>query len=270
MSMLKVLGRYLLEHELKRTSEAQMGTILRVFLNWLGVTDLPAEHFTAERISEFLLAKQREGRSSHYRRSLRNSLKALHRFAQTGETTPIRPVKLDELEPESWTPEEVEKLVGACDNLPYRERNWWRTFILVGYYSGLNACDIHRLEKKHIPANGCVAFVRAKTRKRVFFGLPQDLIAEVYAIAPEAGPIWALRVTQEAFRVRFNRLVKLSGIRVGTFKRLRKTSGTLVELAQPGAGHRHLGNEQQIFAKHYEDKRVTQTVPTMPVAIKVS
>lgn len=50
---------YLLQHELKRTSEAQMATILKVFLNWVGVPDMPAAHFTAERISEFLLSKQR-------------------------------------------------------------------------------------------------------------------------------------------------------------------------------------------------------------------
>lgn len=136
--------------------------------------------------------------------------------------------------------------------------------------SGLNACDIHRLEKKHIPQNGCVAFARAKTGKRVFFGLPQEVVAEVYAIAPEAGPIWELHTSQEAFRMRFNRLVRLAGIRAGTFKRIRKTSGTLVEFANPGQGHRHLGNEPAIFARHYEDKTITQSVPTMPVVLRMA
>ena len=64
MSLLKILARYVLEHELKRSSEAQMATVLKVFLNWIGVSDLPVEQFTADRISEFLLAKQRDGRSS--------------------------------------------------------------------------------------------------------------------------------------------------------------------------------------------------------------
>lgn len=269
MSVLKILGSYLLQHELKRTSEAQMATILKVFLNWVGVPDMPTEHFTAERINEFLLSKQREGKSSHYRRSLRNSLKALYRFANDGAGEPIRPVRLESLEPESWTADEIEKLIAACDELSYRDRNWWRTFILVAYYSGLNACDIHRLEKRHIPANGCVAFARAKTGKRVFFGLPQEVVAEVYAIAPAEGPIWALHTSQEAFRMRFNRLVRLAGIRAGTFKRIRKTSGTLVEVANPGQGHRHLGNEPAIFSRHYEDKTVTQSVPTMPVVLRM-
>jgi integrase len=269
MNVLKILGSYVLQHELKRSSEAQMATVLKVFLNWIGVSDLPVEHFTAERISEFLLAKQREGKSSHYRRSLRNSLKALYRFAHDGAGSPIRPVKLESLEPESWTTEEIERLIAACDELSYRDRNWWRTFILVAYYSGLNACDIHRLEKRHIPANGCVAFARAKTGKRVFFGLPQEVVAAVYAVAPESGPIWELQTSQEAFRMRFNRLVRLAGIRPGTFKRIRKTSGTLVEVANPGQGHRHLGNEQAIFSQHYEDKRVTQNVPTMPAALRI-
>lgn len=269
MTLLKILARYLLEHELRRTSESQMTAIVRVFLNWIGVSDLPLEQFTADRISEFLLAKQRDGRSSHYRRSLRNSLKALLTFASGQQATGVRPVRLESLEPESWSAEEVERLIAACDELPYRERNWWRTFLQIAYYSGLNACDLHRIERANIHANGCVPFVRSKTGKRVFFGIPQELVREIHAIAPEDGPIWPLKTSQEAFRLRFARLVRIAGIRPGTFKRLRKTSGTLVELAQPGFGHRHLGNEPQVFAKHYEDRTVTQSVPTMPAVLRM-
>lgn len=201
---------------------------------------------------------------------MRNTLKALYRFGcEQQKLAPenIRPVKLETLEPESWTPAEIIKLVLACDRLPYCDRNWWRTFVLAGFYSGLNACDLHRLERKDIGANGGVPFIRSKTGKRVFFSLPMDLVAEIIAISPAEGPIWPLLTSQESFRKRFERLVRLAGIRHGTFKKLRKTSGTLVEAACPGAGHRHLGNEQAIFSKHYEDRRVTQSAPTSPAAI---
>lgn len=269
----KLLADYILQHELKGPSEVQMDRILNVFLNWLSVDDLPANEFTADKICHFLAAKQREGKSSHYRRSLRCSLKALYRYGcGQMKITPgeIRPVKLEELEPQSWTTEEVAKLVEACDFLPYFERSWWRTFILVGYYSGMNAADIHRIERKDIQPAGGVPFRRGKTGKRVYFALPLDVVDEILAFAPQEGPIWPLMTSDESFRKRFLRLVRLSKIRPGTFKKLRKTSGTLVEAEHPGSGHQHLGNERKIFEQHYEDQRVTRhAVPTMPAVINL-
>jgi integrase len=270
MLMKKLLSNYILRHELKPSSERQMRVILQVFLNWAGVPDMPVEQFTADKISEFLAQRQTAGRSSYYRRSLRNALKALYRFSRGGQPSePIRPVKLECLEPEAWTPEEVGRLIAACDELPYRDRTYWRTLLLTAYYTGLNQCDIHRLELRHIHATGIIPFNRAKTGKRVFVAIPTELVGEIYAFAPQDGPIWPLTTSQEWFRRRFARLVRLARIPAGTFKRLRKTSGTLVELASPGQGHRHLGNEPQIFTKHYEDRSVTQAKPTMPVILKM-
>jgi integrase len=249
MMLKKLLADYLLRHELKLSSQRQMRIIVQVFLNWAQVDDMPVSEFTADRISEFLAHRQLAGRSSYYRRSL--------------------PVRLETLEPDSWTPAEVGKLVAACDDLSYRDRTYWRTFLLSAFYTGLNACDLHRLEKRHILSNGAIPFTRAKTGKRVFVAIPPDLVQEIYAFAPEAGPIWPERTSQEWFRRRFARLVRIANIPPGPFKRLRKTSGTLVEFATPGQGHRHLGNEPQIFAKHYEDRKVTQAHPTMPAVLKL-
>jgi integrase len=265
------LDRYILMRDVRPASERQMRSIVLVLLNWLKIEDMPIDQFTGEVISQFLADKQKQGRSSHYRRSLRNALKALHRFSRDyTNCDAIRPVKLDPLDPETWTEAEVVKLIEACDDLSYRDRNYFRTFLQVAYYTGLNAVDIHRLEKSNIDERGFIPFDRSKTHKRVFVSIPPELAAEILKIAPETGPIWPLKTSQEAFRMRFNRLVRLAGIRPGTFKQLRKTSGTLVEVANPGQGHRHLGNEPEIFAKHYEDRRVTQANPTMPPLLKLS
>jgi integrase len=270
MMLKKLLADYLLRHELKLSSQRQMRIIVQVFLNWAQVDDMPVSEFTADRIREFLAHRQLAGRSSYYRRSLRNTLKAIYRFGRGSlPAEPIRPVRLETLEPDSWTPAEVGKLVAACDDLSYRDRTYWRTFLLSAFYTGLNACDLHRLEKRHILSNGAIPFTRAKTGKRVFVAIPPDLVQEIYAFAPEAGPIWPERTSQEWFRRRFARLVRIANIPPGPFKRLRKTSGTLVEFATPGQGHRHLGNEPQIFAKHYEDRKVTQAHPTMPAVLKL-
>lgn len=270
MLMKKLLSDYILKHELKPSSERQMKVILNVFLNWAGVPDMPVDQFTADRISQFLANRQHAGRSSYYRRSLRNTLKALYRFSRGGQTIEtIRPVKLECLEPEAWTPEEVGRLIAACDELPHKDHRYWRTLLLAAYYTGLNQCDLHRLERRNVLPHGAIPFSRSKTGKRVFVAIPPELVGEIYSFAPETGPIWPLQTSQEWFRRRFARLVAIARIPVGTFKRLRKTSGTLVELAAPGQGHRHLGNEPQIFAKHYEDRKVTQAKPTMPVILKM-
>lgn len=61
----------------------------------------------------------------------------------------------------------------------------------------------------------------------------------------------------------FGRIVARAGL-FGTFKRLRKSSGSLVEAAAPGMGHKHLGNTRAIFEKHYEARRLTRPHPTLP------
>lgn len=266
MSVLKTLERYLLMRELKPTSQKQFRVFVNVFLNWHGDDDMEIAKFTGSTISKFLADKQEAGCSAHYRRSLRNHLKALHRFARkhAGEAPDeIRPVRLEELCPVAWTPEQVARLVDACDELRYRDRDYWRTIIMVGYYSGLNAIDIHRLQKSDIDPAGFIQFSRSKTGKRIFVGIPKILAAEILSKAPDEGPLWPRKATEEAFRQRFRNIVKWAKIPRGSFKQLRKTSGTLVELHNPGRGHRHLGNGVKIFEQHYEDKRVT-TQPTMP------
>lgn len=265
MSVLAELDRYFVMRELRQSSEQQMRIYIAVFLKWCGQPDIPIEELTGVRISKFLAAKQTEGRRCHYRRSLRNALKALHRFSRNYvNCDPIREVRLDDLDPDSWTTEQVAKLVKACDRLPYCDRNWWRTFILAGYYTGLNAIDLHRITRASLMPEGHVVINRSKTGKRTFTAMPQNVMAEVLAFAPAEGPVWELKTSDEAFRMRFRRLVRLAGIPAGSFKQLRKTSGTLLEKANPGKGHVHLGNTAEIFKKHYEDVKVTQANPTMP------
>ncbi len=271
MSLIQKLKEYMLLRELRPSTEKQFKTFIGVFLSWVGEKDFPIEQFTGAKISEFLAFKQAAGCSDHYRRSLRNHLKAIHRFSRDYQNCDkIRPVKLGELNPATWTTEQVEKLVSACDELRYRERDFWRTFILVGYYSGLNAIDIHRLAKADIDRAGYIVFSRSKTGKRVFVGIPPELASEVLAKAPEEGPIWPLKISDEAFRQKFRNLVRWAGIPAGSFKRLRKTSGTLVELNSPGKGHRHLGNTKAIFEAHYEDQKVTNPDPTMPPLLNLN
>ena len=48
----------------------------------------------------------------------------------------------------------------------------------------------------------------------------------------------------------FSRIVAKAGLD-GSFKKLRKSSGTRAEQLEPGRGHIHLGNSRKVFEQHY-------------------
>lgn len=248
---------YVLEHELAETSADQYHRIVGVFVSWAG-RDVSSSEFTPQLVSEFLADRQRLGRSSYYRKSLRNHLVALLRYA--GQGGRVRAVKLHELEPQAWTPEEVAALVAACDCLPLERRAYWQTIIPVAYHTGLGQCDLERIERRHFDHAGVIRFSRSKTGKRILAQIPMDLLKRI-PMAP--GPIWPRTVSKEHWRRTFGKIVRKAGL-TGTFKKLRKTAGTLVDAEHPGQGHVLLGNSRQIFERHYRDPRTVKENPLSP------
>ena len=101
---------------------------------------------------------------------------------------------------------------------------------------------------------------RQKTGRPVIVAVPADLLRRL----PESGPCWPRRFSREYFRRTFRKIVARAGLR-GTFKKLRKSSGTSVESLHPGCGHIHLGNTRRVFELHYLDleKGVKPTPPAM-------
>jgi hypothetical protein len=78
-------------------------------------------------------------------------------------------------------------------------------------------------------------------------------------------------VGEEHFRVEFAKIVKAAGL-VGTFKKLRKSSGSRAEQLNAGSGHVHLGNSRRVFEQHYlgsdaidvQPVRLPQIITTLP------
>lgn len=257
------LDRYLLFHTLKAETVDWYRRIVSVYCTWAG-GDVPIDHFTGESISQMLLDKERAGRSPYYLKSLRGGLVALLgelRGSATRER--VRTIKTPPLDPQGLLPEEVEKLLKACHALPAHRRVLFRLMIALGYYTGLDACDIWKLERRHIGRGGEIFFRRGKTGSPVFVKIPQALVDEIDAHCPKRGPLIRLGVGRERFRQVMATLFTAAGLS-GTFKTIRKTSGSLVEQATPGTGHKHLGNTRAIFEKHYDVKKLTRAVPTMP------
>lgn len=262
------LNQFLLFRDLKPDTAAWYRRIVSVYCGWAGC-DVPLCDFCGSGISQLLQAKQAAGRSPSYVKSLRNGLVALLRELRGNDPIErVRGVKVPNPEPAAWSAAEVERLIAVCDSLPKVDRWHWRTLIAAAYYTGLDRCDLERIERRNILAGGVLPFRRGKTDKPVVVAIPADLLAEIDRRCPAAGPIWPRRTSKEWFRRRFARLVKLAGL-VGTFKTLRKSSGTGVDIVAPGHGHEHLGNTRAIFERHYRARALVPHKPTMPPRVRL-
>lgn len=225
-----------------------------------------ASSFTPDTLSQFLSDQQRLGKSSHYRKSLRGGLRALLRHAdERFADCRVRPVRTDTIEPEAWTAEEVGQLVAAVEQVFHgkptspADCHYWRTIILVAYYTGASQIDIHHLCVRNFRKDGLVRYTRSKTGKQVITAVPVSFLADL----PTGNPLWPLKTSVETFRIDFARIVKKAGL-VGTFKKLRKSSGTSVDDLHPGRGHEHLGNTRRVFEMHYRAASLIDAKPILP------
>lgn len=257
------LNHYTLYRQLAPETVAWYARAVSVFCSWAG-GDIPIQEFNGERISQMLLHKQRAGCSAYYVKSLRGGLVALLREVRgDGPIERVRSVRTPPLDPAALTPREVERLLKACYELPIECRWRYTLMILLGYYTGLDASDIWRIERKHIDSDGSIFFRRGKTGAPVFVRIPPDVVELVDRHCPSRGRIIVMGVSREWFRKTIRGIFDRAKLR-GSFKTLRKSAGSLVEQASPGTGHKHLGNTRAIFEKHYESHRITRGIPTMP------
>lgn len=264
------LESYLLYKTLAPETVAWYRRAVSVYAHWATSCEpLPAD-FNGAEISRFLLAISESGGSPHYQKSLRGALVALLRFIRGN--TPIekvRSIKVPKLIPEGWDESEVDRLLSpGCDGLPETTRFRWRLCISLAYYTGLDRCDLERLEQTNFAKNGAIIYRRRKTGAAPSGGVPLDVLELIRTRCPRKGSICRMGVSKEWFRRIFAGIVARAGL-FGTFKKLRKSSGSLVEADNPGTGHKHLGNTRHVFEEFYEVPRLTRRTPTMPKRISL-
>lgn len=263
------LRHYTLYRTLSAGTIAWYARAVSVYCHWAG-GDVPLAEFNGDSISRLLLDKEQAGRSPYYLKSLRGGLVAVLREIREGQPVErVRSVKTPPLDPHAIKPDEVERLIDACHSLPPEQRWKYRLMIALGYYTGLDAADIWRIERRHIAADGSLFFRRGKTGTQIFVRIPPDVLAEIDRHCPRKGPMVRMGHSDEWFRRTISRLFEQAGL-LGTFKTLRKSAGSLVEQEKPGTGHKHLGNTRAIFERHYESKRITASEPTMPPKIRLT
>lgn len=164
----------------------------------------------------------------------------------------------------AWTRDEVEQLLRAAAGLPRRHRSgmsraaWWDLAIRVAWDSGLRWGDLVALRVDAIRPDGTCTVVQSKTGRPTTFRLSQATLEALAATLRDCPRALACPwpASHETFNAQARRLVARAGIRPGTWKWIRRGSGTDVEAQADGAGCRHLGNTPAVFAASYGDQAI--------------
>ncbi len=274
------LGVYADKYLLARAvGQGHVGTLrrrCRAFEKFIGhpikLTDI-----TPDLINEFLHALQTTDRTpitlSGYRADLLAVLNgaADRRIIDHINPRLIRKVKIPQTIPEAWSKEEVEQLLDTCARVPGHFKNgviralFWEAIIRVGYDSGARLGDVLDMRVGDYDETGLWVWIQNKSGKLKSCRFhPSTLTALEATFPPERDLVFDWPHPRETWFDHFRHLVKASGLSKGTFKWLRRTSGSLVEAQQPGAGHKHLRNGAAIFDWHYSVPSLANVNAPMP------
>ena len=216
-------------------------------------------------------------------RSKRVQLLALWRAAADDglcdlPTRRVRPARVPWTAPVAWTHSEVELLLGACRGLkrPHNSGlsrpDWWSLAIRVAWDLGLRWADqMLRLRVAAIAPGGILAFPQHKTGRVVIVRLSEPTLEALRAslvIAPR-DLVTPWTSSHATFGDQFQRIIDRAGVRPGTWKYIRKSGATNVEIQRPGAATRHLGHApgSMIAARHYIDPTIVNAEFLSPAAL---
>ena len=169
----------------------------------------------------------------------------------------IRKPKRDAPSVECYTLDETRALVAAagrlagCFDNAVARRHYWAALIRFAWETGLRRGDCWRFERASLQADGTFRQTQNKTRKPIRRMLRAKTVAAIDKIDLPKPLAWPL-TNDWSFGFQFQRIVAEAGLERGSFKWLRRATGSEVEAAHPGAGHRALGNTAQVFNTHYD------------------
>lgn len=259
--------------ELRSTSIAQYNAAVGCLARFLG--RIPnGRDLSDETINRWLISL--EGRlASATRRSRRNHLLALWRAgvrlgAVSKPPGEIRRIKAPPSVPRAWDASDVRRIRDEAKNLPGKAVFGLPLSVKVplivamGWDSAARWGDVRTFASGEISNDGILPFVQRKTGR--------IHVAKFHASTMQALEASGFRsrswladweFTDEYFRIVFRDLLKQLGL-PGSFKWIRRSSGTNVEMLYPGAGAAHLGHGPAIAVNHYFDARLIAASRPMP------
>lgn len=277
MKLREFVSEYIGCRDLAASSVEQLTCFVNVLERWRG-NEMEVADLHHETINSYL-RWSRDRYSPDTRRNRRTMFLTLAAAAFEDGLCPairrrkVMRIALPDRIPLAYTVEQAGRLLVACEAFAghhaatgIRKRDYWRSYILAAWDTGLRGCDLRRLKLTEVldAPSGRVVHVQRKTGKRIAVTFrPTTLEALHRTVPPERTLCWPLWARLDVFRRQAARLVKRAGL-PGSLKCLRAGSGTAVEIQSPGRGHEHLGNTRRVFENNYLD--VTQIDATRPLA----
>jgi integrase len=175
----------------------------------------------------------------------------------------------------AWTQTEMSRFLSHIDHLPDKllgsdlipKRLFFSSLIHAAYDTGLRLGDLLSVERSwlHPVSTGgaTLTIVQSKTgRPKASFVSEATLgiIEKLIAAIPRKTLVWPLWCRRDTFYWHINKLVADSGIRTGTFRWIRRSGVTHVEMVTPGLGYRYAGHQDpRVTNLHYIDQSQIQS-----------
>ena len=263
------LSDYCLTRDIKAGTIRQYQIVVDLIDRWAGRPVRLDE--LDERFASAWLRDYAETVKPHTVRGKKSMLLALWRAAADEDLCDeprarrVRRVRCPQNVVTAWTKTEVERLLVAASWMPrwhpcgLRRAAWWDLAIRVAWDSGVRWGDLILIKVASIAPDGACTITQSKTGKVSTFRLSGTTLEALRATLADCPRdlVCPWPASGETFRDQVDRLVAKAGIRAGTWKWIRRGSGTDVELQARGLGHRHLGNTPAVFRASYEDQSQT-------------
>jgi integrase len=258
-----VLKAYLLRRKVATQSGYLLALALTSFGRFLGHMPTVAD-LTDSIVSEWISAF--EVRFSPWTASAyRTRLLTLWRMAARQKKCPppdeVRKCPLPDPMPDSWTEDEVRRLLKACDELEGTVLGvplgaLLRANILAAYDTGLRRTDLWNIHRAQIRPDGMIALRQHKTQRVHVPKLRPATMAAVLALAGDYPLCWP--GCHSNFYRPWRKLLKLAGLKgKGALHKLRRTGATLVARDYGlDAARRFLGHRTSEMVYHYVDQSI--------------
>lgn len=248
------VDNYTLLRDVKPETVRQYRITATLFERWAG-GPVRLDELDEQTISAWLRDYAASGVEPHTVRSKKVGILCLWRAAADEglcepPTRRVRAVRVPYKVVEAWDIDEVERLLEACKKLKrwhrcgLRRSAWFDLAVRVAWDSGLRWGDLIRLPVSAVRPDGSAAWCQSKVRRPVVFRLSpstMEALRKSLEVAPrELVCPWPS--SRETFQDQVERLVALAGIRPGTWKWIRRSSATDVEVQKAGAASAHLGH----------------------------
>ena len=276
--------RYRVDVPLAKTTVGTYRAAARAMDRWFarnGLAGAGIPDLDIETMNRFLM-EYAEGRSVHTTRSVRKILIALinHHLAPqhiTIESKFIRLPKPVATVKDSWSLEEVRRLVEAADGYPAGREylggllpetlrsDYLRNFLTFIWETAARRGDAVRLQIADVKSGRSFNFIQSKSKRAVVYKISDNLRADIlkmpHVIAGHelAFPLWsgAAGGSKMQLSVMAKHCMKYAGLSASDscLKKLRRSSITDVERSKPGTGFLHAGHSSPaVTAEHYIDK----------------